>query len=107
MTFELLCGDDAERLKELPEKSINTCVTSPPYYGLRDYGTGTWVGIQTVHTIDKIKLLRSIQEQDMLTHLASLGGIGDAIYKTVCPLFGKLAFVLQLRKLTLQCSLKN
>ena len=23
---------------------VNTCVTSPPYYGLRDYGTATWKG---------------------------------------------------------------
>ena len=39
----VLEGDCLERLKELPEKSIHTCVTSPPYYGLRDYGTGEWV----------------------------------------------------------------
>ena len=25
-------------------KSARTCVTSPPYYGLRDYGTATWIG---------------------------------------------------------------
>ena len=31
-------------LKTLPEGSINMCVTSPPYYGLRDYGTATWSG---------------------------------------------------------------
>lgn len=28
----------------MPDESIDCCVTSPPYYGLRDYGTGTWVG---------------------------------------------------------------
>jgi DNA modification methylase len=31
-------------LKKLPDKSVNCCVTSPPYYGLRDYGTAIWVG---------------------------------------------------------------
>lgn len=28
----------------LPDKSVDCIVTSPPYWGLRDYGTGTWVG---------------------------------------------------------------
>lgn len=44
MEFKLLCGDAIEKLRTLSDNSINTCVTSPPYYGLRDYGTGTWVG---------------------------------------------------------------
>ena len=25
-------------LKEMPDKSVDCCITSPPYYGLRDYG---------------------------------------------------------------------
>ena len=41
---ELYCGDAAEVLKTLPEKSINMCVTSPPYYGLRDYGKNVRLG---------------------------------------------------------------
>lgn len=41
---EILIGDCRETLKTLPEKSIRCCVTSPPYWGLRDYGTGTWTG---------------------------------------------------------------
>jgi len=28
----------------LPDKSVQMCVTSPPYYGLRDYGTAKWIG---------------------------------------------------------------
>jgi DNA modification methylase len=28
----------------LPDDSVHTCLTSPPYWGLRDYGTGTWEG---------------------------------------------------------------
>ena len=31
-------GDVRERLAEIPEKSVQTCITSPPYWGLRDYG---------------------------------------------------------------------
>lgn len=37
-------GDCSETLKQLPEASVQACVTSPPYWGLRDYGTGTWEG---------------------------------------------------------------
>jgi DNA modification methylase len=44
MGIKILKGDCLETLKSLDEQSINTCVTSPPYWGLRDYGTGEWVG---------------------------------------------------------------
>ena len=37
-------GDSMSVLKELPAKSVHCAITSPPYWGLRDYGTGTWVG---------------------------------------------------------------
>lgn len=33
-------------LKKLPDKSINCCVTSPPYWGLRDYGTEDQLGLE-------------------------------------------------------------
>ena len=37
-------GDCRTVLASLPEQSINCCVTSPPYWGLRDYRTATWDG---------------------------------------------------------------
>lgn len=40
----ILCGDVIEQLKTLPDKYVYTCITSPPYFGLRDYGTATWEG---------------------------------------------------------------
>lgn len=40
----ILLGNCLDVLKTLPDESINCCVTSPPYYALRDYGTGTWIG---------------------------------------------------------------
>ena len=42
--FELLQGDCLQQLATLPESSVQCCVTSPPYWGLRDYGTATWDG---------------------------------------------------------------
>ena len=44
MTIKILQGDCLQTLSSLEEKSVNTCVTSPPYWGLRDYGTGEWEG---------------------------------------------------------------
>lgn len=44
MTCQILQGDCLEVLKSLPDGSVHTCITSPPYYGLRDYGTAKWEG---------------------------------------------------------------
>lgn len=44
MTVEILQGDCIEVLRKLPAESVNCCVTSPPYWGLRDYGTAKWEG---------------------------------------------------------------
>lgn len=43
-TSRLLIGDSRERMAELADDSVHCVVTSPPYYGLRDYNTGIWVG---------------------------------------------------------------
>lgn len=40
----ILAGDVLNRLKDVPDGIVQTVVTSPPYYGLRDYGTATWEG---------------------------------------------------------------
>lgn len=41
---KLYQGDALTVLKRLPSNSVNMCVTSPPYWGLRDYKTAQWVG---------------------------------------------------------------
>lgn len=43
---KILCGDALEILKTLPPCSVNMCVTSPPYYGLRDYGIDRQIGTE-------------------------------------------------------------
>jgi DNA modification methylase len=42
----LLEGDCLEQLKELPDNSIQCVVTSPPYWGLRDYGVAGQLGLE-------------------------------------------------------------
>jgi DNA modification methylase len=39
-TNEVHQGDVREKLQEMPEESVDMIITSPPYYGLRDYGDG-------------------------------------------------------------------
>jgi len=40
----ILVGDVRKRLAEIPDGSVQCCVTSPPYFNLRDYGTASWEG---------------------------------------------------------------
>lgn len=44
--LQILCGDCREVLKTLPDQSVQCCVTSPPYWGLRDYGHAEQIGIE-------------------------------------------------------------
>lgn len=37
MTVEIITGDSRDVLRTLPDQSVNCCVTSPPYFGLRSY----------------------------------------------------------------------
>jgi len=46
MTIELIEGDCREVLRELPDQSVNCIVTSPPYFGLRDYGVENQMGLE-------------------------------------------------------------
>ena len=39
-------GDALEILRRLPSSSVHTCVTSPPYWGLRDYGVDGQIGLE-------------------------------------------------------------
>lgn len=42
----ILVGDVLEGLRALPEGSVQCCVTSPPYWGLRDYGVDGQIGLE-------------------------------------------------------------
>jgi DNA modification methylase len=45
-TAKILVGDNRASLKTLPEKYVQTVVTSPPYWGLRDYGNDNQLGLE-------------------------------------------------------------
>lgn len=42
----ILCGDAIEQLRTLPADSVQCVVTSPPYWGLRDYGADGQLGLE-------------------------------------------------------------
>jgi DNA modification methylase len=46
VTVRLLIGDCRDKLRELPDASVHCCVTSPPYFGLRDYGVDGQMGLE-------------------------------------------------------------
>jgi len=88
MSIKILQGSCLETLSSLEEKSVNTCVTSPPYWGLRDYGTGEWQGgdpdCPHMRTT-KISKDTSTGHKGMFEQ----GNVvGDAIYKSECPKCG-------------------
>lgn len=44
--FRVIQGDVREKLRELEPESVQMCVTSPPYWGLRDYGHPGQIGLE-------------------------------------------------------------
>jgi len=83
----ILIGNANKRLKELETGSVQTVITSPPYFGLRDYGTGDWQGgdPDCSHQRDNKR-----GKATTTGHANELLTVGDAIYKTVCPRCGAI-----------------
>ena len=46
MTVKIFVGDCREVLRSMPAESVHCCVTSPPYFGLRDYGVDGQMGLE-------------------------------------------------------------
>jgi len=47
-SLRTLHGDTRELIKELPDNSVNCAITSPPYWGVRDYGMEDQIGAEPV-----------------------------------------------------------
>jgi len=76
-TVNILIGDVRTQLQTLPENSVQCVVTSPPYWGLRDYGTATWTGgtAECAHRRMSKKTKSGYQHE-----VPS----GDGLYKKIC-----------------------
>ena len=44
--YTIICGDALTTLRNMKDESVNTCITSPPYYSLRDYGAKGQIGVE-------------------------------------------------------------
>lgn len=56
-TNSILTMDVNEGLALLPDQSINCCVTSPPYFGLRDYGKEGQIGLEETPELYVLKMV--------------------------------------------------
>ena len=64
---ELYCGDAAQVLQTIPRRSVQMCVTSPPYYGLRDYEKDGQIG----------------RESSPEAYIANLVKVFDEVYRVL------------------------
>jgi DNA modification methylase len=62
VTTRLLCGDALEQLRLLPDESVQCCITSPPYWGLRDYGLAGQLGLERTPEEYVAKLVEVFRE---------------------------------------------
>jgi DNA modification methylase len=46
VSYRIIVGDCIDGLRTMPDASVQTCITSPPYYGLRDYGNDGQIGLE-------------------------------------------------------------
>lgn len=56
-------GDVREMLKKIPSKSVQCVVTSPPYWGLRDYGVEGQLGLENTpeeYVANMVKVFREV-----------------------------------------------
>lgn len=63
-----ICGDAAEQLRTLNSESVYTCVTSPPYFNLRDYGASGQLGRETTPEEYVEKLVGVFREVRRVLH---------------------------------------
>lgn len=68
-TNTIICGDAVTVLRTLPSESIHTCVCSPPYWNLRDYGVDGQLGLEPTYT----------------EYIAKLGDVFDEVKRVLKP----------------------
>lgn len=62
VTYEIRAGDVIDMLRTMAERSVQTCVTSPPYWGLRDYGIAGQIGLESTPDAYVAKMVAVFRE---------------------------------------------
>ena len=96
----IIQGDCLTELKKLESESVNCCVTSPPYWALRDYGTASWEGGDE-KCDHKAAKLKSRYDYDLSkaragTQAGAYPGTDQAKWLDKCPACGAIKKDLQL-----------
>lgn len=64
MSVEIITGDCREILKSLPAASVQCCVTSPPYFGLRNYEMAEQIGMERTpaeYVVEIVNVFREVR----------------------------------------------
>jgi site-specific DNA-methyltransferase (cytosine-N4-specific) len=85
-------GDALEVLRTLPDESVNCVVTSPPYYGLRDYGEPGQYGLEATPS-EYIATIRSVFAE-VRRVLAVVNTTAEAPYKSLLMIPERVAWAL-------------
>ncbi len=70
MRSSITTGDALTELRKMPAQSVNCCVTSPPYWGLRDYGVKGQLGLEptpqlfVAHMVEVFREVRRVLRDD-------------------------------------------
>ena len=62
MTYEIKQGDCLDVLKTLESESVQMCVTSPPYFGLRNYNVDGQIGLEATPALFVAKMVEVFEE---------------------------------------------
>lgn len=78
MSTRILRGDCRDVLRTLPDASVHCCVTSPPYWNLRDYGVAGQIGLEqtpTEYVTEIVAVFREVRRvlRDDATVFLNLG----------------------------------
>ena len=82
--WQLYQGDALETLKQLESESVHCCVTSPPYWGLRDYGVEGQLGLEATpqeyidKMVDVFREVKRVLREDGTLWL----NLGDSYFST-------------------------
>lgn len=64
MSWEVRQGDCLDLLRAMPDRSVQCCVTSPPYWGLRDYGHNGQLGLESTtdeYVANMVEVFREVR----------------------------------------------
>lgn len=78
----ILIGDSLKVLRRLPSEVVDMCVTSPPYYGLRDYGMNGQIGMEATpeEYIDRLVAVFSEVKRVLKNNGTLWVNIGDSYW---------------------------